>query len=297
MPDTLKEQKLYQVLFRSEEIQLEKLKNQVKEAYQNQFINSANARGIRRYETLLNIPHIEDDDLELRRNRILIRWNQQPPYTLRVVKRQLELMCGGKDNFDFIIDYDKLEIQLVLQETVWDITKEVMQFLEDATPLQFELLCNYLWNLILQVKILNKTKIYLSFNPLHAEKIRRINGTNLLNGVYLLTGCKSKKRMDNYPLQVTTMQTAKQKIRYKTFYYYQCNNTKLQTNILAKTIIYSWFNPLQDYLLQIMNMHIIKQEVKIPVKLTVWRKWGQLDGKNQLNGTRTLAAEKFEYKE
>lgn len=248
LPPILQEIKEIQVIYDTTEPELQRIKEKIMDNCNSQFIQTADIKGIRRFEEILNIPKKESDSLEIRRNRVLIKWNQQVPYTLRAVQRRLELMCGGKENFEFIVDNDKLEIRLVLKEEVWTITKEVMQFLEEAVPLQFELLCNHLWDLILKVSVLSKTIYYFRFNPLHTEEIRRLNGTNFLDGKYQLTGYKSKKRSDNYPLKI-------------------------------------------------MNMHTIKQEVRIPMKLTVWRKWGQLDGTNYLDGTRTLAAEKFEYEE
>ncbi len=60
----------------------------------NQFILSADGQGIRKFETMLGVTALDDDTLENRKFRVLSRWNNAIPYTVPVLKRKLENLCG-----------------------------------------------------------------------------------------------------------------------------------------------------------------------------------------------------------
>ena len=60
----------------------------------NQFILDADDYGLSRWERMLKIIPKADDTLEIRRNRILLRLREKLPFTLRMLRKQLKLLCG-----------------------------------------------------------------------------------------------------------------------------------------------------------------------------------------------------------
>ena len=61
----------------------------------NQFILDADDYGLSRWERMLKIIPKADDTLEIRRNRILLRLREKLPFTLRMLRKQLKLLCGN----------------------------------------------------------------------------------------------------------------------------------------------------------------------------------------------------------
>ena len=64
----------------------------------NEFIKTADEYGISRFEKLLDIFPNAEDSLEDRRKKILIKWFDMIPYTIKMLKKQIALICG-EDNF------------------------------------------------------------------------------------------------------------------------------------------------------------------------------------------------------
>lgn len=62
--------------------------------FRNRFILSADEAGMEQYETMLGIFPSSGDTLENRRMRVLARWNQQLPYTLRRLGETLQSLFG-----------------------------------------------------------------------------------------------------------------------------------------------------------------------------------------------------------
>ena len=77
----------------------------------NQFVLTADANGLSMFENLYGIIPQSTDSLELRRERILIRIQLQPPYTVKFLKLQLDKIIG-KGQYELDIDYDKFEISI-----------------------------------------------------------------------------------------------------------------------------------------------------------------------------------------
>lgn len=72
------------------------------EVEQNQFILTANARGLAVYENMLNIiANPQSDSIQFRRERIINRLSTAPPFTIRELRNKLDQLLG-EDNY--IID-------------------------------------------------------------------------------------------------------------------------------------------------------------------------------------------------
>ncbi len=62
--------------------------------FTNQFILDSDDYGLSRWEKMLKIVPRAEDTLEIRRNRILLRLREKLPFTLRMLRKHLELLCG-----------------------------------------------------------------------------------------------------------------------------------------------------------------------------------------------------------
>lgn len=61
----------------------------------NRFIETSDAYGISRLEKMLGIRPGDGDTLESRRSKVRSRWFEKLPYTMRVLRRKLAVLCGG----------------------------------------------------------------------------------------------------------------------------------------------------------------------------------------------------------
>lgn len=61
----------------------------------NHFISTADEYGISQFEKMLQIQPLSDDSLENRRFRILSQWNNATPYTEKVLREKLDILCGN----------------------------------------------------------------------------------------------------------------------------------------------------------------------------------------------------------
>ena len=68
-----------------------------KKVLNNTFIMYCDKDGIQRFEKLLNIVGSNDETLEFRQSRVMIRWNDSVPYTLKALTNKLVAMQGNND--------------------------------------------------------------------------------------------------------------------------------------------------------------------------------------------------------
>lgn len=81
-------------LMRAQQPEVQALEDATEVLKNNQYILSADGQGIRKFETMLGVTALDDDTLENRKFRVLSRWNNAIPYTVPVLKRKLEDLCG-----------------------------------------------------------------------------------------------------------------------------------------------------------------------------------------------------------
>lgn len=95
----------FKEIARVESAQLDGADTQREKIFLNQFVLTADADGLAMFENLYNMISEPTDTLEFRRERILLRIQLQPPFTLRYLKQQLDKIIGaGKYTVD--IDYN-----------------------------------------------------------------------------------------------------------------------------------------------------------------------------------------------
>ncbi len=99
----------------------------------NEFIKTADEYGISRFEKLLDIFPNAEDSLEDRRKKILIKWFDMIPYTIKMLKKQIALICG-EDNFFIFIKHNKYLLYLKLPNIDNTALSEVKEILDKMLP-------------------------------------------------------------------------------------------------------------------------------------------------------------------
>ena len=102
LPKFVGEIKEFQELDQTVSVEIDKLRDKLEQLQANQFIETANDEGLRRYEQILGLSSASD--LETRRFNILNKYNSTIPFTLRWLTNMLNTTLG-KGNFLLDIDY------------------------------------------------------------------------------------------------------------------------------------------------------------------------------------------------
>ncbi len=99
----------------------------------NFFIPTADEYGISRYESMLGLFPIEEEDLEARRFRVLSKWNDRLPYTESELRARLTSLCGA-DGYELDINYNKYTMTVKVALTNRDILPMVRELLDKMVP-------------------------------------------------------------------------------------------------------------------------------------------------------------------
>jgi len=96
------------------------------------YIITADEYGLRRFERLLNIRVLPDDTLEMRRNRVLIRWNMRNLYTFRFLISLLEALTGGE--YEIIPNFEYYEMEILVFRADPKIMQELAYIKRHVIP-------------------------------------------------------------------------------------------------------------------------------------------------------------------
>ena len=78
----------------------------------NLFIYTAENEGLKRFECMMGIIPKPGESIESRRNQVLMRWNNNQPFTFRFLVSLLEAMTDGK--FEIYTNFDKYEMEIIV---------------------------------------------------------------------------------------------------------------------------------------------------------------------------------------
>lgn len=133
LPSVLHEIKEIIAIANVEEPILETLWEQIENTLNNQFVLTANAEGLSRYEKMLKLQAGESESIETRRFRILTRYQEQPPYNYKVLKQLLDSLLGEGQ---YLLERNVAEkwIKVRLELTVKRQFEAVEVMLERITP-------------------------------------------------------------------------------------------------------------------------------------------------------------------
>ena len=111
----------------------------------NEFVTTADEKGLTRYEEMLGILPNDSDTIEDRRFRVMTRFTECVPYTYRVLATMLEALCG-KSGYELTVEPQKYFIEVkvaLLVKTQFDsVSKLIARILPCNIRLNVDLLYN-----------------------------------------------------------------------------------------------------------------------------------------------------------
>ena len=117
MPPCLKEVREFKEIFGAEDIQIEKLNNQINSMLREVIVKTAEDYGLRRYEKIYGITR-PAETLEARRMAILLKMNNRVAYTYKWLIQTLNEAIGA-ENYKITTDFNnyKMNIEIALNYT------------------------------------------------------------------------------------------------------------------------------------------------------------------------------------
>ena len=186
-PILMKQIKQFQGIRDGENPEFRTLFQSMEQVLNRAFIEESDEAGIRRWERILNLA--SNGNLDVRKFRVLARMNEKLPYTMQILKQQLELLCGP-DGYTVALNQEEYTLQVRLVFLVSEKLAAVREYLERIKPAN--ILVKYgLWNpaIILpehQKIIFQNFRVSAFFwNGFGSDSII-LNGTRKLDGSWLL---------------------------------------------------------------------------------------------------------------
>ena len=109
LPQFMQEYREIRRIMESEEPELRLLWELLRKVFNNQFIQYCDEDGIIKFEEMLGLHRYENDTLEIRIFRVLTYWNDQIPYTWRVLVNRMDQLCGT-GNYELRPNFNAYEL-------------------------------------------------------------------------------------------------------------------------------------------------------------------------------------------
>ena len=109
LPQFMQEYREIRRIMESEEPELKLLWELLRKVFNNQFIQYCDEDGISKFEEMLGLHRYENDTLEIRIFRVLTYWNDQIPYTWRVLVNRMDQLCGT-GNYELRPNFNAYEL-------------------------------------------------------------------------------------------------------------------------------------------------------------------------------------------
>lgn len=99
----------------------------------DQFIQDATENGVSRWEKIIGIIPKATETLDARKFTILLKNNEQPPFTITALKKQLETLCG-EGEYEVIRDVASKTLSVRVALTAKSNFNDVEELLERVVP-------------------------------------------------------------------------------------------------------------------------------------------------------------------
>ena len=111
----------------------------------NQFIQSCDSNGISRFEKILKITPSDNEALQLRISRVLAKWNDVIPYTLKALIDKLDILCGV-DNYTINLDTDNYKLNVNVALPIKHAFSVIVATMEEIVPANMICTCRLIYN-------------------------------------------------------------------------------------------------------------------------------------------------------
>lgn len=133
LPGFVGEYREIKEILNAETPEIQAVENAVERMRDCAFILYCGEREIGRFERMMGVFPAAEDTLSERQGRILIRWNESPPYTLSALKEKLAAICG-EDNFSVTVNYDAYRLDLTVTLARAGQVEELERMLKRIIP-------------------------------------------------------------------------------------------------------------------------------------------------------------------
>lgn len=133
LPPFLREYEELRCITDSEYPEVEYVNNGIRLVLSNQFIKTLSAEGCERWENILHITPLSNDTLDIRRKRILEKFNAHLPYTKRSVQTKLDAIYG-EGNVILSIDYEHYTVNFDIKPNTLQYCSEIIRWSRIIMP-------------------------------------------------------------------------------------------------------------------------------------------------------------------
>ena len=128
LPDTLKDVLEFQIIMDSGQAAADRFSEAVEDILNDQFVDTATETGVSRYESIFNIIPKDTYTLDERKFTIKVKMIEQLPFTIRMLQRQLAMLCGD-NGYSIELDNGKyfvlIKVELIAKNSFNDVVEMV----------------------------------------------------------------------------------------------------------------------------------------------------------------------------
>lgn len=168
------------------------------------FIQTATIQGVKRWESILQIRPYPGDSLEERKADILLKWNQQLPYTILRLIERLNASVGEK-NYELYVRHKEYVLELIIIDETYRVLCSARNMTREMIPANLLFIFAALYPMQIPVDITTSSRMRLmsDFYARYNREFLYLDGTWLLDGTYLLNGYKEAEALELYPARMT----------------------------------------------------------------------------------------------
>lgn len=138
-PDHLAKYREFKAITATEQVELDLILSQVRQALENQFVESCNEEAIEKYEQIYSVDPIAGATLDERKFNVMARLTESTPYTERSLADMLTSLCGA-DGFSLGVDVENFMVTVKVALTKKNNLISVKNLLKKTVP------CNIIWD-------------------------------------------------------------------------------------------------------------------------------------------------------
>lgn len=138
LPEFVSEIKEFQEVDKACSSEIDELRSKLQQLQDNQFIETANNEGLRKYEQMLNIAYVED--VPTRKFNILNKYNSTIPFTMMWLTNTLSTTLG-KGSFLLDMNYNKYTLTISVVASKEHLISSLYKDLRKKIP------CNLILNI------------------------------------------------------------------------------------------------------------------------------------------------------
>lgn len=174
MPQFLKEVREFKEIFNCEDEELNFLRNLIDRMITEVIVKTATIYGIERYEKIYKITDIAST-IEGRRANILLKMNNNNPYTKKWLEKLLDTIIG-QDNYTLTIDTNSYSVFIDVSLSNSSILESLRKQLAQEIPANLKLQYNFYTdiNLFVAAVIIEENEI-ITIDTIPNESIKTLN--------------------------------------------------------------------------------------------------------------------------